>query len=355
MKILYIYSDWKWTGPSQPIVELCHHFAGKASVTLLAAQPEERETGLINHVHANKLRLLTSLSKKGGLGNFLHNRKAIKQVVAETKPDVIHCFRDSDLAAAGGKTGSAKLVFTDFKVQPPSMLSRAVWKKAGTITTFSRLQQEILKARFQRVEFIPPWLGLSEITASRGDIRAEFKLTPDCFVVGMVMRVQPHRKFEHILDAAMHVKESGRNIKFLLLGRGTRIEELAIRPAKARGLEDTIVFGGYQKADYWDALRCFDAALYTVAGSDGTARALRQCQAIGKPVICFRTEFLSEIVHDTVDGFLIEPEPHLIFEKICQLQENRPLRESMSEAAKQQAATYDLEKVGARLLEIYAA
>ena len=40
------------------------------------------------------------------------------------------------------------------------------------------------------------------------------------FIVGLVMRLQPYRRFDLVIETAKRIKASGKNIIFLILGRG---------------------------------------------------------------------------------------------------------------------------------------
>jgi hypothetical protein len=46
-----------------------------------------------------------------------------------------------------------------------------------------------------------------------------------------------------------------------VVGRGTHIEETAVRPAARLGIADRVVFAGYRTDDYVDVLRCLSRNL----------------------------------------------------------------------------------------------
>ena len=92
---------------------------------------------------------------------------------------------------------------------------------------------------------------------------------------------------------------------------------------------------------------------YTIPGSDGTARALRQCQAMGKPIICLKNDFLQSIVHDKVDGFVVGEGPDEIAHSIYRLYDNKNLHSEFSKNSLQQGLSYSLETVGDKILHLY--
>jgi glycosyltransferase involved in cell wall biosynthesis len=65
-------------------------------------------------------------------------------------------------------------------------------------------------------------------------------------VVGIVARVQPHRRFDLLLAAAQQLFARRPNARLLVVGRGTRREQVAERPAAQLGIADRVVFAGYR-------------------------------------------------------------------------------------------------------------
>ncbi|MDR4508536.1 MAG: glycosyltransferase [Candidatus Brocadiaceae bacterium] len=353
MKILYVYSDWKWTGPSQPIVELCNFMADRAEVSLLTSAAKNPDRGLVQHIHPHKVQVHQGLSKSGAISSFVINKTLSKQMIQQFKPDIVHVFRERDLAALPGNSVYFTKIYTDFKVLQPTFMKKLLWKQADVVTVFGKKLQKNLSDTFKNIVYIPPWLDFQKIPIHCQNIRHEFGLTEEDFIVGLVMRVQPHRRFDLVVETAKLIKKSGKRIKFLLMGRGAQIQELAVEPTRKNNLTDVIVFGGYKKLDYWNAVNCFDILFYTCAGSDGTVRALRQCQAMGKPVICLSTDFTREIVHENRNGFLVQENPKSIMEKIDTLYTNRDMLPNFSKNSLEQGRHYDLQKVGQGILELY--
>lgn len=358
MRILYIYSDWKWTGPSQPIVELCDYMSRYGDVAILTSTPKNPERGLTSYIESKKIFITTTLMKRGGVVGFFKNRESIKQYIREFRPDIIHTFRENDLASLAGDLHQRLIVFTDFAVAVPNFLRRTIWRKADVVTTFSKKIGEIMNLKLGNVVHINPWLNTKVLPQKQilhnVSILDEFRIHNKPFVIGLIMRIQPHRRFDLVVETAKRIKASGRNIVFLILGRGkARILKQAKESSERFGLANTILFGGYRKEDYWDSIHCFDVMLYTVPGSDGTARALRQCQAMGKPVICLKNDALQEMVHDNVDGFMVGEDPDEIASRIYQFYDNKDLYVKFSRNSLQQGSSYSLETVGKEILHLY--
>lgn len=277
----------------------------------------------------------------------------LKQIINHIKPDIIHLFRERDLTVLFNNSGNATKVFTDFKASHPTLLRRIIWKKADVITVFSKKLQAAYQNKFKNIFYIDPWLDLQQIPKNPQNMRLKFGLSEDDFIVGLIMRVQSYRRFELVVEIAKLIKQSGKKIKFLLLGRGHLIQKLAAEPVKRNGLTDVIIFGGYRNQDYWNAIHCFNIMFYTVAGSDGTARALRQCQAMGKPVICLRSDFTQEIVHEGIDGFLVQDKPIEVLEKILKFYIDSNMLSDFSKRSEYQGEQYDIMKIGQEMYKLY--
>lgn len=353
MKILYLYSDYKWTGPSQPIVELCNFMSEKAEVFLLMSTPKYPESRFVSYVRTDRVRLIHGLQKRGGIGSLMKNRRLILRTIQQVKPDVIHFFRERDMITIPGNSGNFIKVFSNLRDAYPRTWKRTLWKTANVVTVFRKKLYDESFRNSQKVVYIKPWLDLQQIPEKRQILRSEFGLLEEDFVVGLVMRVQPHRRFDLVIETAKLVKESQKRIKFLLFGKGPYFRKLVTEPIKRYDLADVIISGGYRKHDYWDAINSFDIIFYTVAGSDGTARALRQCQAMGKPVICLNDDFMQEIVQDGVNGFIVHNDPKEIMEKIDALYSDRTMFTDFSKRAESQGKSYDLNTIGQEIYALY--
>jgi glycosyltransferase involved in cell wall biosynthesis len=115
------------------------------------------------------------------------------------------------------------------------------------------------------------------------------------------------------------------------------MEESVIQPMKRLGVEPWLVLGGYRTDDYLDTLACMDIFVFLMAGSDGTARALREAMAMGKPVIVADRGMLPELVEDGISGFVVKDTSELLAEAALQLLRHPEMRKAMGEAAREKA------------------
>jgi glycosyltransferase involved in cell wall biosynthesis len=153
----------------------------------------------------------------------------------------------------------------------------------------------------------------------------------------MVARFQKYRRTEVFLEAVQTIAKEFPTVKVLLVGRSGQIQKSVIKPMKQLGVEKWIILAGYRTEDYLDTLACMDIFLFLMAGSDGTARALREAMAMGKPVIVADRGMLPELVENGMSGFVVKDTPELLAEAALQLLRHPEMRKAMGEAAREKA------------------
>jgi len=190
-----------------------------------------------------------------------------------------------------------------------------------------------------KVRFIPAAIDVDRFDSTKGlkHNRDQWKIDPDAPVVGIVARVQGHRRFHIFLQGIAEAVKRVPRLKVMIIGRGTRIKELAVDPVKKMGLDNHFVFTGYQKDDYLETLNCIDIKIFLVPGSDQSCRAVREAMALGKPVIVARRGMLPEMVDHNVNGLVIDDTPHNLAQAIIQLVEDKDLRKKLGRNALQKA------------------
>jgi glycosyltransferase involved in cell wall biosynthesis len=156
-------------------------------------------------------------------------------------------------------------------------------------------------------------------------------------VIGMVARFQKYRRTEILLMALTRLVVEFPHVKALLVGRSSQIRESVIEPTRRLGLDANVILAGYQTENYLDTLAAMDIFVFLMAGSDGTARALREAMAMGKPTVVARRGILQELVEDGETGLVIDDTPENLFEALKGLVRDRSLRIRMGRAARKKA------------------
>jgi len=179
-------------------------------------------------------------------------------------------------------------------------------------------------------------------------VRASLGLDAGHRVVGIVARAQRHRRFELLLGAAARLFARDPLARLVVVGRGTHIEETAVRPARSLGIADRVVFAGYRTGDYVDVLRSFDVFTFLVPGSDGGCRALLEAAACGLPAVTSGRGALPEIVSHGETGLVVPEDPERLGGAWADLFADAERRARMGRAARARA---EAEFAPARLAE----
>jgi glycosyltransferase involved in cell wall biosynthesis len=129
-------------------------------------------------------------------------------------------------------------------------------------------------------------------------------------VIGVIGRLKPDRGFDMILKAFKIVKDRVGNVKLLIMGRSSQIAESVIKPLQNLGLEKDVILAGYRIDDYFSVISLFDFFVMMRAGSDGSARALREVMGMGKPAIVSDAGMLCEMVEDGKTGYVAQWDEH---------------------------------------------
>jgi glycosyltransferase involved in cell wall biosynthesis len=365
MKILHVLADWKWTGPSEPVVDLCAALRGLGHDVRLACSEPETDEG----------RTLPAESRKAGVpvagpfrfrkrlalvSNFADARR-LSRLVEQEGFDIVHAHTSLDHLLC-----AASLKFCRRK--PPLLrtnhLSRPVVAAAGGRALLSQTSGGLFEYAQRFLEADRPWvrrtfkidpaLRLDRYALDVSGQREKFGFGADQFVVGMVLRVQKHRRIDVALEALRRAHKSEPRVRALIVGRGTRREELAVKPVRQMGLADVIKFTGYVKEGYLQTLASFDMLLFPRPGSDGTARALREAMVLGRPAVVTDFGMLGELVRHEETGYVEPLDPGRLAERIVQMARNPRLADALGRAAAQDArARFSLDRQAALVEQAY--
>jgi len=332
VRILHLFANWKWTGPAEPALNVAWWQAREHEVLFVpGSSPDGQPSRILPHVQAREVptRAGFRLSKHARL---LANRADVGRLEAlleEFRPDIVHCHLDNDHrigAAAVSRTGIGRLVRTAYDAGglPCTLRLRRVAARAldGLVLVTRGAQRATLQGwggtpgalrvdgRDVPLEVIEGGVDLVRFDPARHDraaARARLGLLPGHVAVGLVARVQSHRRFEILLEAMQRLQPRHPELRLVVIGRGTRIEELLLQPVRDLGLHDAVLSTGYLSGDDYPAALCaLDACLYLVPGSDGTCRALREQLACGLAAVVAPRPPLPEIVEEGVSGLVVE-------------------------------------------------
>lgn len=332
MKILHLFANWKWTGPAEPALAVAQVQGADHDVLFASGRsPGGDASKILPHVEARGVATADGfqLTKHA---RFRANREDVRTLTALLErfaPDIVHTHLDNDhriASQAVRATGIGSLVRTSYDPVGLSgtMRTRRVVRRSldglivttqsgweGTLAAYGgSLRSVSVRGHPVPMVLIENGIDLVRFDASRFD-RAEQRrkigLADDDVAIGIVARVQPHRRFDLLLAALQRVVVEHPRLRLVVIGRGTHIERLLLEPVAAMGLGDFVLTTGYLEGDnYPGALCALDGTLFLVPGTDGTCRALREQMALGLPPLVTPRTPLPEIVEEGTSGLVVE-------------------------------------------------
>ena len=360
MKILHLFSNWKWTGPADPTLNLCKGLEKRGhDVTFAYRKPPlpvedsiEKRVLQAGIKATDRFHLDHSVKvyHPSFLPTNLRDILDLTRYLREEKFDILNVHHSHGHLLGGvaaKRSGHPVIVIrTDHKRDPlkPSFGNRFLLSRYtdGMITFSERARREDAEHfgfPLERVRKISPALDLIRYDPQRKfkEMRAHFGIGPKEIIIGMIARFQKYRRTAIFLEAVKNISEAFPNVKILLVGRSTQLEQSVIQPMKQLGVEKWVVLGGYQTDNYLDTLACMDIFVFLMAGSDGTARALREAMAMGKPVIVANRGMLPELVEHGISGLVVNDSPEELSQATLQLLHHPEMREALGKAAYQKA------------------
>ena len=351
MRILWALSNWKRTGPVEPSLDLAAALARRGHEALVVTG---RPIGTADDeaAEAAEARGLTRLDLRLRLAkhlSFLGNRRDAARLASHLRahrPDVVVSTLRNDhrvLARAVALSGAAiplvRLWFEDGSARIGRPETKRLRGAARVVTFGSAPEASLLAvgvAKDRLARALPP-LDLARIRRAatrREEMRRRFAGGSDAVLVGVVARVQAHRRFEVLWQAAERLVRDGVPFRLLVIGRGTRLAEIASGPVARRGLSGHVTLTGYLRGEeYASTLATLDVQAFLVPGSDPTCRALREGMALGVPSVATRRGLLPDIVADGETGLLVEETPEALAAALARLCSDPALRARLSAAA----------------------
>jgi glycosyltransferase involved in cell wall biosynthesis len=321
MRILQLTSDWKWTGPAEPMLRLAEaqRVRGHAVAMAYPNAPAEASRSLGSEAESAGFASVVPLDRRRGVHPLADRKDAtrLRAWLGANAIDVVHCWhtRDHVLAwrAARGRRDTTAIV-RSYRVA--ERIARTPWNRwlFGSATdALLCVSPETARgnASLRGARPIAGAFGAVDLARYRPQpadplVRSSLGFAPEHEVIGIVARMQPHRLFDLLLAAAQQLFARRPNARLLIIGRGTHRARVAELPAAELGIADRVVFAGYRAGDYADVLRSIDVFTFLVPGSDGSCRALLEAAACGIPAVTTRRGALAEIVVDGETGLLVD-------------------------------------------------
>lgn len=239
----------------------------------------------------------------------------------------------------------------NWKVKP---LNRCLLKQYDVVISMSNWTTEFVKRQeLETKNFVVIYDGINiDAVKEFQSMKISQKDASDgCGEIGIVGNIKPW-KGQHVLIEAMRLlKPSFPNLKCLIVGDVSSLEEDKAYFArlnglvKQYGLEKNVVFTGFRK-DIYDIISKFEILIHTSVEPEPFGRVILEGLVLGKPVIATAHGGPLEIITDGINGYLVPPNsPKDLAEKIEYLIGNRDVRQKIGVQAKKLVEeSFDMKK-----------
>jgi glycosyltransferase involved in cell wall biosynthesis len=366
VKILHLTGDWKWTGPAEPMLNAVLGLRARGhQVDVAFPLPPEGHAGLVERARERGVEPLLRLVRRQGylpLRDCAELRR-LRALLARGGYDVVHVHhtRDHMLARRALRGLPSRLVASWHHGDP---IPDRFWNRwllgprgpHGLVVLGERVAaaaRRELGWPEARVAVVPGSVD-AERFAPRprlAALRRELGLGVTERVIGLVARLQPHRRVDLLLEAFERALGEAPELRLVVVGRGTRAREVLEQPVAARGLGANVIRAGYRGADYRDVLALFDALVFLVPGSDGSCRAVLEAMALEIPVIASPRGVLPDTVVDGETGRIVPEDPDALAAAFVDLRREPERWRALGKAARRRVLERHTPALAAERLE----
>jgi glycosyltransferase involved in cell wall biosynthesis len=351
MKLIHLFSNWRWTGPAEPVTNLVAALH-RSDWDITFSFGKERRTvknGLLHHAEQRGIPIRPGLllQKHTNLLYDYFDSRRLRSWLRNDHFNIVHAhLRNAHVITAMAIRPIEEkplIIRTCYESDGPFGFREAVLLRRytdGLIVVSDRTRQAVINKvgfRSDRIWSVHTPIDMDRFNPDRGlgDRRDEFGIDPSAFVVGIIARVQWHRRYHVFLEAIERARHRLPNLRAIIVGRGTNMKPIAIDPIKRMGLSHIIMLPGYQTGDdFVRTISSMDVNVYLVPGTDGSCRAVREAMAMGVPTIASKRGMLPELVGNDERGLVIEDTPQNLASAIIALANNRKRCMSFGQHAK---------------------
>lgn len=170
-------------------------------------------------------------------------------------------------------------------------------------------------------------------------------------------RLSEHKRVEHLLEATKMASERlGRDLDVCIMGDGPEREDLE-RRAEDLGVTDQVAFLGFVEADE-DVIANIGSSNVFVLPSirEGFPNTILEANACGVPsiVVDHPENGSTAVVADGETGFVVDPTPEAIAERVVDVLSDDDLRERLSAGAREYGRAHDWSEIVADLEGVYS-
>jgi len=352
--ILHTESSTGWGGQENRTLQECIGLRKRGARVIILCQTESK---LNKRALAEGIDVRTCRMKKS------YDILAINYIMKLIKNENIgiissHSGRDSLLAGIAGRLSRRKPVIVRTRHLALPITSKFTYSLlAHKVVTVSEYVKRYLAENGiapEKIAAIPTGIDTDKFNPDKvnGILRQELGLQKDVLVVGTIAILRRKKGHHIILDAIPSVLREIPNAVFVFAGDGPQREHI-LNKIKALGLSEKVFILGLRK-DIPEILKSIDVfALPTLQEALGTS--FIEAMAMAKPVIGSDVGGVGEVIKNSVNGYLIEPDnPLALADAIIKMLKDREAARLMGvEGRKMVEKDYTIEKMCERMYDLY--
>jgi len=256
----------------------------------------------------------------GGLGAHLSQYRAVRNLLAELRPHIVHVGRGQEhwCVALSGASHRPCLVRTRHVVLPMRQNTANRWlfrHRTDAVTAISAAAFEglgtlgdLLPPERRRV--VAGAVDTAHYARSKRseELRRDLGAGADTILVGLLGRWQRVKGPDVFLMAMGNLAREHPNVRAVLAGRKVTLENPKLRRYHDEaGIDGRIAYRGMVE-DPAALIASMDIGVIASRGSEGFSRIAVEYMASGVPVVATRVGALPEIIRDGETGLLVPPE-----------------------------------------------
>jgi glycosyltransferase involved in cell wall biosynthesis len=294
----------------------------------------------------------------------------LARLISRARPDLLH-YHTSHAITLGTLSG---LIAAPFVGRIPAVLTRRVSfslrrNPLARLKYTYRIDHVIAVADGVRWVLIAEGLSPSRVSVIHSGIemsrfsslaetagiafRRQLDLPQDGRLVGSVGALVGHKGHRHLLDAMALLTRRRPQLRLAIVGDGPLRPDLE-EQARQCGLEGRVHFAGFRE-DIADLLPAFDVFVLPSISGEGSPAVVKEAMACGVPIVASELDGVCEVVDEGREALLVPPgDPERLGEAIESLLVDGPLRERLTQRAKERVRDFSADRMVERTEEVYA-